>query len=110
MSILETSPDLRAYVPDPAVARLLRAKKAYSTRFVAAAIDQDPAAFGVLTNAERLQRPGVVVLARVATIGQHKRRESPTSRRQLLFEGDEIVVAYGSRYAADQFLALLPED
>lgn len=126
MSILDTSPDLRGYAPRPAVAplraatgartpdplvrRLLRAKKAYSTRFVAAAIEEDPGAFDLITDPARAPRAGDVVLARVVTIGQHKRLESPVSRRQILFEGDEIVVAYGSRYAADQFLAVIPED
>jgi hypothetical protein len=129
MTILDTSPDLRGYVPrpvavplradaaddaapapDPLVRRLLRAKKAYSTRFVAAAIERDPAAFGLVTDPAWAPRPGDVVLARVVTIGQHRRLESPTSRRQILFEGDEIVVSYGSRYAADQFLAVIPED
>jgi hypothetical protein len=127
MSILDTSPDLRGYAPhpvvaplrvaaagagtpDPLVRRLLRAKKAYSTRFVAAAIEQDPGTFDLITDLARAPQAGDVVLARVVTIGQHKRLESPVSRRQILFEGDEIVVAYGSRYAADQFLAVLPED
>jgi hypothetical protein len=129
MSILDTSPDLRGYAPrpvatplrvdaaavaartpDPLVRRLLRAKKAYSTRFVAAAIEADPGAFDLLTDLARAPRPGDVVLARVVTIGQHKRLESPVSRRQILFEGDEIIVSYGSRYASDQFLAVLPED
>ena len=50
------------------------------------------------------------MLARVTEIGQHKPLESPASRRQALFEGDEILVAYGSRYAADQFLAMIPGD
>jgi hypothetical protein len=127
MSILDTLPDLRGQAPrpvaqragaaeaasptpEPLVRRLLRAKKAYSTRFVAAAIERDPAAFGLVTDLARAPRPGDVVLARVVTIGQHRRLESPTSRRQVLFPGDELVVAYGSRYAADQFLAVLPDD
>lgn len=129
MSILDTSPALRddaprivavplrvdvadvpAGAPEPLAPRLLRAKKAYSTRFVAAAIERDPAAFDLVTDVARAPRPGDVVLARVVSIGQHRRLESPVSRRQILFDGDEIVVAYGSRYAADQFLALLPED
>ncbi|MFD7021052.1 DUF1611 domain-containing protein [Promicromonospora sukumoe] len=133
MSILDTSPELHGLdarpvarpvatplrldavpatvrLPDAAARRVLRAKKAYSTRFVAAAIERDPAAFGLVTDLTGAPRPGDVVLARVVTIGQHRRLESPASRRQTLFVGDEIVVAYGSRYAADQFLALLPED
>lgn len=120
MSLLDTSPDLRTdalrpvavplRAPGPLVSRLLRAKKAYSTRFVSAAIERDPAAFGLVTDPGRAPRPGDVVLARVVTIGQHRRLESPVSRRQILFEGDEILVSYGSRYAADQFLAVLPDD
>ncbi len=102
--------DAAARTPDPFAHRLLRAKKAYSTRFVAAAIEAAPAAFGLITDPAWQPRPGDVVLARVVTVGQHRRLESPASRRQILFEGDEIVVAYGSRYAADQFLAVLPED
>lgn len=53
---------------------------------------------------------GDLVLARVATIGQHTRLELGTSRRAQLFTGDEIVVAYGARYAPDQFEAELPTD
>lgn len=105
-----TGHDVATLTPGPLAPRLLRAKKAYSTRFVAAAIDRNPAAFGLVTDPARAPRPGDVVLARVVTLGQHRRLESPASRRQILFEGDEIVVAYGSRYAADQFHAVLPED
>ena len=92
---------------DPASA-LARAKYAYSTRFI-----EEPAKRGEFElSYDLLQAPkaGDVVLARVVEIGQHKRLESPVSRRQKLFEGDEIVVAYGSRYAADQFLSLIPTD
>jgi hypothetical protein len=102
--------DVAPRAPEPLVRRLLRAKKAYSTRFVAAAIETDPAAFDLITDPAQAPRPGDVVLARVVTIGQHRRLESPASRRQILFEGDEIIVSYGSRYAADQFLAVIPED
>lgn len=129
MSLLDTTPHLRGYVPrpvatplrvdaadvvartpEPLVRRLLRAKKAYSTRFVATAVEADPGAFDLTFDPSRAPRPGDVVLARVVTIGQHRRLESPASRRQILFEGDEILVAYGSRYAADQFHAVIPED
>jgi len=48
------------------------------------------------------------VLAKIARIGQHPKLESPVSRRQALFVGDEILVPYGNRYAADQFLAKVP--
>ena len=58
MSILDTSPDLRGYAsPEPFARRLLRAKKAYSTRFVAAAIERDPGAFDLITDPARAPRP-----------------------------------------------------
>lgn len=53
---------------------------------------------------------GDLVLARVDAIGQHTRLELGTSRRAALFPGDEVVVAYGARYAPDQFEAELPAD
>lgn len=88
--------------------RVLAAKHAYSTRSVAdhvrAAAELD------LVESDYRPRLGDVVLARVVEIGQHKRLESPVSRRQILFPGDEVLLAYGSRYAADQFLAEIPED
>lgn len=55
-------------------------------------------------------RPGDLVLARVASIGQHSRLELPDGRRSQLYAGDEIVVAYGHRYAPDQFEAEVPGD
>ena len=83
-------------------ARLAQAKRAFTTRHVA--FDQ----------AERLIREGVtpkagdVVLARVVTVGQHSRIENIHGRRGALFVGDEIVVAFGNRYAPDQFEAYVP--
>ncbi len=53
---------------------------------------------------------GDVVLARVAEIGHHKRIELATGRRALLDEGDLIVLAYGNRYAPDQFEGLVPHN
>ncbi|WP_010533423.1 hypothetical protein [Brachybacterium squillarum] len=88
--------------------RLLRAKHVYSTRFAAAHLER--AEQLELVTAGHTPAPGELVLARVTEIGQHKRLKSPASRRQVLFEGDEVLVAYGSRYAADQFLAMIPGD
>lgn len=87
---------------------LAQAKYAYSTRFVHAAA----ASSNFVIDTDKTQQPlaGDVVLARVTEIGKHKRLEGPNSRRQTLFIGDPIVVSYGSRYAADQFLAVLPND
>ena len=55
-------------------------------------------------------RAGDLVLARVTRKRQHTRIELPTGRKATLFVGDEIIVAYGNRYASDQFEALVPED
>ncbi|APX33766.1 DUF1611 domain-containing protein [Brachybacterium sp. P6-10-X1] len=97
----ETAPgDLRT--------RIERAKHAFSTRDVGAFLRR---ADGLdLLTGNHIPQAGEVVLARVSRIGHHKRLESPVSRRQVLFPGDEIVVAYGNRYAADQFLAAVPDD
>lgn len=89
-------------------ARLERAKHAFSTRTVGPFL-RSAEGLGLLTG-DHVPQAGEVVLARVTALGHHKRLESPVSRRQMLFEGDEILVAYGSRYAADQFLAVLPGD
>lgn len=88
-----------------AAALLGSAKFAYSTRHLAHRRD-----LGLTADPTVVPRAGDVVLARVTELGHHKRLESPVSRRQNLFIGDLIVVAYGSRYAADQFLARVPDD
>lgn len=54
-------------------------------------------------------RSGDLVLASVLEVGHHARLESVHGRRAQLFPGDEILVAYGARYAPDQFEALVPE-
>lgn len=86
---------------DPA--RLRRAKPAYTTRH----LDLTVAAQLLVQGTPRV---GDVVLARVTEIGQHARVELPSGRRALLFPGDEVVVAYGHRYAPDQFEAAVPDD
>lgn len=88
--------------------RLDRAKHAFSTRSVASHLRR--AEELSLLREGHVPAAGEVVLARVVEIGQHKRLESPFSRKAILFEGDEILVSYGSRYAADQFLAIIPGD
>ncbi|WP_211236565.1 DUF1611 domain-containing protein [Arthrobacter castelli] len=101
------------HLPTPGTApidpdRLLSAKKAYTTRFVSATIEENPDDFELLT--EVAPQAGDVVLARVTEIGQHTRLESPVSRRQTMFVGDEILVAYGDRYAPDQFHSVVPSN
>jgi hypothetical protein len=53
-------------------------------------------------------RSGDLLYARVSRLGQHRRIEQPDGRRAQLHRGDEIVVAYGDRYAPDQFEAEVP--
>lgn len=88
--------------------RLERAKKSYATRFVAERLDAGTEGYHVLAGLDVVPRPGDVVVAKVERIGQLPRLESPHSRRQALFVGDEIVVAYANRYAPDQILAEVP--
>lgn len=53
---------------------------------------------------------GDLVLARVDALGHHSKLESREGRRVQLYEGDLILVAYGERYAPDQFEAVIPDD
>ncbi len=97
---------------DPSVselspARLRAAKKAYTTRFLAQRLAVNAGGYHLRHSAPQ---PGDVVLARIVEIGHHTKLEGPQSRRQALFVGDEILVAYGNRYAPDQFLAEVPAD
>ena len=90
--------------------RLVAAKKAYTTRFLADALEVDSSGFRLLTGPDLIPAAGDIVLARVERIGQLPRLESPASRRQTLFVGDEVLVAYANRYAPDQVLAEVPGD
>ena len=87
----------------PAIAlnpgRLAKTKMAFTTRRVHSAdlraIDtefENPA-------------PGDLVLARVEKIGQHTGLQLQNGRRAAIHTGDEIIVAFGERYAPDQFEA-----
>ena len=100
--------DNRATVP--VKQRLERAKWAYTTRFVEQFVSLSHDSFELITDGDYTPQAGDVVLARVVEIGQHKALESPHSRRQNLFLDDDIVVAYGARYASDQFHAVVPEN
>ncbi len=54
-------------------------------------------------------RAGDLVLARVKQVGHQSRLHLPCGRRARLFKGSQIVVAYGNRYAVNQFEATVPE-
>jgi hypothetical protein len=85
------------------LARMEAAKRAFTTRRIA---------FQPAMRLLRAARPvaGDLVLARVEVLGQHQKLESPHGRRAQLYEGDEIIVAFGERYAPDQFEAIVPAD
>lgn len=53
---------------------------------------------------------GDLVVARVDSVGQHKRIELTSGRRATLFVGDTLLLAYGHRYAPDHFEAEVPAD
>ncbi len=55
-------------------------------------------------------KTGDVVLARVDELGKQKRLELANGRRAFLYPGDEILVAYGNRYAPDQYEAVIGID
>ncbi len=55
-------------------------------------------------------RSGDLVLCRVRKVGQHRFLGQVHGRRSQLFPDDEIVVAFGARYAPDQFEAEVPDD
>ncbi|HKQ56668.1 MAG TPA: DUF1611 domain-containing protein [Candidatus Eisenbacteria bacterium] len=81
---------------------LRRAAWASTTRRV------DGSLLGLLDE-PRVPTPGDLVLARVDVIGFHSTLQLPDGRRRRLFVGDEIVVAYGNRYAPNQFEAVVPK-
>lgn len=82
--------------------RLKAAKAAFSTRRVPINL-----ATKLLTG-RTVPKAGDLVLAEVTRIRQHSKLQMPTGRRTTLFPGDEIVVAYGNRYASGQFEAEVP--
>lgn len=83
---------------------LAAAKRAYTTR----RCHLEDAHY--LLSGDVAPRPGDLVLARVTEIGQHSGLHATSGRRATLFAGDEVLVAYGNRYAPDQFEAVVPPD
>ncbi len=87
---------------DPA--RAAAAKAAFTTRRVSTT------QWRTLLGGKRRPMAGDLVLARVTRKRQHTRIELTNGRKALLYVGDEVVLAYGNRYASDQFEALVPGD
>lgn len=82
--------------------RVQTAKRSFAVRRVPLsalrAIDSQP----------RRPLPGDVVLARVLEVGRLARVELPTGRKSALYVGDEVILTYGHRYAADAYGAEVP--
>lgn len=100
-------PSARPYGSGPVVTpfssdRRDRCKAAFTTRRVGTD------AMHTLISGPMRPRTGDLVLARVERIGHQTRLELPSGRKASLHVGDEIIVAYGDRYATDQFEAEIP--
>jgi len=83
--------------------RIARAKRGFTTRRA------ELTDVVTLLHQEDPPRAGDLVLARVDQLGQHTWLEGPSGRRQNMFVGDELIIAYGNRYAPDYFEAFVPE-
>ncbi|MFS4438921.1 transposase [Paracoccaceae bacterium GXU_MW_L88] len=84
--------------------RIDTAKRAFSTRRV------PKGDMRRLLTGKLRPEPGDLVLARVDEIIKHTKLELTDGRRAHMFAGDEIVVAFGNRYAPDQYEAQIAED
>ncbi|WP_051077935.1 malic enzyme protein [Corynebacterium lubricantis] len=86
-----------------------RIQNSYTCRFLTPSLTDPDNDFHLIAGSDVAPRAGDVVLARVVGIHNHKRVETEHSRKAILFEGHLVLLAYGHRYAADQFLAHIPD-
>jgi len=80
---------------------LATAKRAYTTRRV------PQAHMATVVASDAQPKIGDIIVAVVEKIGSHPRIELPSGRKAQLAVGDRIVLAYGNRYAPDQFEAII---
>ena len=100
---LESGSKVMASIDDLDLQDLLQSSPwAFSTRRVDRASVHSLIQSGVPT-------AGDLVLAKVDAIGHHANLQLPDGRRRRLFPGDTIVVAYGNRYACEQFEGHVPD-
>jgi hypothetical protein len=96
-------PGTNAHAVPGAPDALHQARFAYTARRV------DPDTFGgPVHEPGLLPRPGDLVLARVDHVGDPDHLDLASGRTSTLFEGDEIVVAYGDDLSLDRFEAYVP--
>ncbi|NCP00858.1 MAG: hypothetical protein GW850_05390 [Sphingomonadales bacterium] len=81
--------------------RIAAAKRSYVTRRV-------ELSDATHIDSSATPRAGDVCLARLTRKGHHQRLELTTGRRARMEVGDEIIVAFGNRYATDQFHGEVP--
>ncbi|GAB3219252.1 DUF1611 domain-containing protein [Glycomyces halotolerans] len=81
-----------------------RLKIAYTVRNV------DPFAPGLTMVDGCAPRPGNILAARVAWLGHHDWLELGSGRKSVIYPGDELLLAFGERYAPDQYEAAVPAD
>jgi hypothetical protein len=103
MKMLTMDCELLVPFSDDHPAPIAEATRAYSVRRVPV-----EAMSGIRT--DLAPSAGDLVLARVETIGQHKRLHTVDGGRKNLFVGDLVIVAYGDRYAPNQYEARVPRD
>jgi len=84
--------------------RILNAKRSFVTRRV------NPNDMQTLINGDIKPEIGDLVLVRITELGHHKRSERIDGRRAHIYLDDEIILAYGDRYAPDQFESSIPND
>ena len=82
--------------------RLKMAKRAFSTRRV------PQVKLRAVSTIDLVPRAGDVVLAKVTRVGRLEKLELMTGRKAALYVGDEVIVAYGNRYAPDAYEAEVP--
>lgn len=102
-AIAATGPRREAPLPE-------RIQASYTTRFVQTAVESNRQDFHLVAGHDVAPTAGDVVIARISHISNHKRVETPESRKAVLFDGVLVMLAYGHRYAADQFLAHVPDN
>lgn len=108
--IADKLPAIAATGPRREVPLPERIQASYTTRFVQAAVESNRQDFHLVAGHDVAPTPGDVVIARISHISNHKRVETPESRKAVLFDGALVMLAYGHRYAADQFLAHVPDN
>lgn len=83
--------------------RFLHVKQSFATRRV------DLSELRTLIGQGQKPHSGDIVLARIDKVGHHDTVELTTGRKAPIYPGDEVLLAYGDRYAPDQFEAHVPD-